>query len=122
MSIYSTYRKKIRHAARLDRAVRFVWQAGPGWMICSSVIVLLQGTLPLLSLYLMKLIVDSVTASITAYDSAEALHQVFIYIAMAGGVAIIQLFVQALSSVVQERMSLTVSDQMYDILVLIIYS
>ena len=77
---------------------------------------MLQGALPLVAIYLMKLIVDSVTASIGAQDSAAALREVLFYIPLAGGVAISQIFVQALSNLVQEGMSLTVSDRMYDVL------
>ncbi len=116
MSTYASIKNRLRHTVRLDRAVRFVWQAGPGWFICSSMFVLLQGTLPLVAIYLMKLIVDSVTASIGAQDSAAALGEVLFYIALAGGVAIFQIFIQALSNLVQEGLSLTVSDRMYDVL------
>jgi len=37
-----------------------VWQAGPGWTISNLALVVLRGTMPLLTLYLMKLIVDEV--------------------------------------------------------------
>ena len=54
--------EKVRQAIRLDRAVRFLWQAVPGWTIKTSLaLVFLQGVLPLLALYVMKLIVDAVT-------------------------------------------------------------
>jgi ATP-binding cassette subfamily B protein len=36
---------------------------GPGWTIASLALVVIQGALPLLTLYLMKLIVDAVTFS-----------------------------------------------------------
>jgi ATP-binding cassette subfamily B protein len=116
MSTYASIKNKLRHTVRLDRAIRFVWQAGPAWFICSSMLVLLQGALPLVAIYLMKLIVDSVTSSFGANDSATALREVLFYIAIAGGVAIFQAFVQSMSNVVQEGLSLTVSDRMYDVL------
>ncbi len=116
MSTYASIKNRLRHTVRLDRAVRFVWQAGPDWFICSSVLVVLQGALPLVAIYLMKLIVDSVTASIGAQNSAAALREVLFYITLAGGVALFQVFVQSLSNLVQEGLSLTVSDRMYDVL------
>jgi len=116
MTIYASIKNRLRHTVRLDRAIRFVWQAGTGWCIGSSILVVLQGTLPLVAIYLMKLIVDSVTASIGAQDSATALRKVLFYIAMAGGVAIFQIFVQSLANLIQEGLSLTVSDRMYDVL------
>ncbi|MCA1787213.1 MAG: hypothetical protein LC657_14665, partial [Desulfobacteraceae bacterium] len=53
---------KLKNAVRIDRALRFVWQASPVYTILSGVIVLVLGMLPLLSLYLIKLIIDAVTA------------------------------------------------------------
>jgi len=60
--------QKIKRSLRLDRALRLVWQAGPGWTISSLAIVFLQGLLPLLTLYLMKLIVDGVIFAMGAAD------------------------------------------------------
>ena len=109
-------RKRIYHAIRLDRAIRFVWQASPGRMMISLLLVVLEGGLPLAALYLMKLIVDSVAAAITASHPVVALSEVIFYIALAGGIAVFQALTQALSNLVQEGLSLTVSDWMYDVL------
>ena len=91
MSTYASIKTRLRHTVRLDRAIRFVWQAGPGWFISSSTLAVLQGALPLVAIYLIKLIVDSVTASIGAQDSVAALREVLFYIALAGGVALFQI-------------------------------
>ena len=53
---------KIRRALQLGRALRFVWQSAKGWTIVNGVLIVVQGVLPLLPLYLMKLMVDAVTA------------------------------------------------------------
>jgi len=108
--------KKLRHTLRLDRAVRFLWEAGPGWTISSIVLLVIQGTIPLLALYLMKLIVDAVTFSITAPDKSSAFYHVAILIAFAAGVALFSALLQLISSLVKETQSLTVTDYMYDIL------
>ena len=109
-------RKKLHHFIRLNRAVRFVWQAGPRWVVCSAGLVFLQGVLPLAALYLMKLIVDSVTLAVRSTDSGAAFREVLFYIAMAGIVAVIQASLSAISGLVRESMGLTVGDRMYDIL------
>jgi ATP-binding cassette subfamily B protein len=108
--------ERLRHAIRLDRAVRFVWQAGPKWVIGSAGLMALQGVLPLAALYLMKLIVDSVTEAVRSPDPAAAFSQVLFFIILAGGVALIQASLNAISGLVQESLSLTVSDRMYDVL------
>ena len=52
---------KLKNAMRIDRALKFVWQASPLYSIFSGVVVVVLGALPLVSLYLIKLIIDSVT-------------------------------------------------------------
>jgi len=108
--------EKVRHALRLDRALRLVWQAGPGWTISSLAIVFLKGLLPLLTLYLMKLIVDGVVFAMGAADKAAAFRNVMLLIILAGVVAIINALLQLIGGFVKEAQSLTVTDHMYDIL------
>ena len=56
---------------RIGKALRLVWQSSPAWTMASLSLIILQGTLPLLALYLMKLVIDAVTAGI-ASRSEEA--------------------------------------------------
>ena len=108
--------EKVRQAIRLDRAVRFVWKAGPGWTITSLFLLVIQGVLPLLALYLIKLIVDAVTFSLSAPDKATAFQHVALLIACAAGVALFNALIQLLSGLVKEAQSVTVTDHMYDVL------
>ena len=107
-------REKLRHIIRLDRAIGFVWQAGSKWVIGSAAVMALQGVLPLAALYLMKLIVDAVTEAVGAPDPAAAFSRVLLFILLAGGVALLQASLGAISGLIQEGLSLTVSDRMYD--------
>ena len=66
MSRTKSTREKIINTLRLKRALSLVWQSAPGWTLVSAFLVVLQGILPLASLYLMKLIVDSVTAGMNS--------------------------------------------------------
>ena len=108
--------EKVRQAIRLDRAVRFVWNAGRGWTITNLFLLVVQGVLPLLALYLMKLIVDGVTTSLTAPDKTVAFKYVGFLIACAAGVALLSALIQLLSNLVKEAQSITVTDHMYDVL------
>ena len=51
------------------------WQSAPGWTTANFGLILIQGLLPLVSLYLMKLIVDAVTAGLMAADKIEPLKR-----------------------------------------------
>ena len=108
--------RKITHILRLDRALRFVWQSGPGWTISSLALVLLRGLLPLLTLYLMKLIVDGVIFAIGAVDKAAAFQDVLLLVIFAGAVALANALLQLAAGYVKEAQSLCVTDYMYDIL------
>jgi ATP-binding cassette subfamily B protein len=107
---------EIKRLLRLDRALRFVWQAGPGWTISNLALVILQGTLPLLTLYLMKLIVDEVVLAMGAADKAAVFQDVGVFIILAGAVALLNALLQLIGSYIKEAHSLKVTDHMYDIL------
>jgi ATP-binding cassette subfamily B protein len=101
---------------RLDRAVWFVWRAGPGWAMASLALVIIQGALPLLALYLVKLIIDAVSFSLKAPDRSAAFRHVAILIALAAGVALFKVLCQLISGLVKEAQTLAVTDHMYDVL------
>lgn len=109
-------RQKVKHALRLDRAVRFVWEAGPAWTTASLALVVLQGVLPLLALYVMKLIVDAVTFALTAPDKTAAFQHVVLFIGFAIGIALFNALCQMIANLVTEAQALEVTDHIYNIL------
>lgn len=109
-------REDIRIALRLDRALRFLWQAGKGWTLANMVLVFIQGLLPLLVLYLMKLIIDAVTYAVQTPDKGQAFRHVVLLIACAGAVALLNALVQLFAGLVKEAQSLAVTDHMYHVL------
>ena len=109
-------KEKILQALRVDRAIRLVWKASPAWTMASFALQVIQGVLPLAALYLMKLIVDAVTFSINTPDKTQAFKQIVLLIVIAAGVALLSALCQLLSNLINEAMSLTVSDHVFDIL------
>jgi len=116
MKTDNSLRKKVRQAIRLDRAIGFVWQASPNWTLASLALLILQGTLPLLALYVMKLIIDAVAFSLTAPDKVAAFRNVGLLIACAAGVALLNAFLQLMAGLVKDAQSVSVTDHMYDVL------
>jgi ATP-binding cassette subfamily B protein len=108
--------RRVKHALRFDRAIRFVFKAAPGWTFASMILVLVQGVLPLVTLYLMKLIVDAVTFALTAPDKGAAFWDVAVLIVLAAGVALLNAVTQLVARLVNEAQTMTVTDHMYDIL------
>ncbi|MCP4117796.1 MAG: ABC transporter ATP-binding protein [Desulfobacteraceae bacterium] len=113
---------KLENALRIDRAFRFVWQAGPGWTVASAVLVVFQGALPLFSLYLLKLIIDSVSEAVTRSASSigpatgDGFSTVAWYIALAGGVGLLTAICGFFSEYAKKAQSLAVADHMFSVL------
>jgi ATP-binding cassette subfamily B protein len=107
---------KIFRELHLAKALRLVWQSTPKWTIASIALMILQGVLPLLTLYLMKLIVDAVTAGIVSPDKTEAFRQILYLIGLAGIVTIFSTLCSSIASIVSEQQTQMVSDYMNNII------
>jgi ATP-binding cassette, subfamily B, bacterial len=110
---------KLKNALRIDRALRFVWRASPFYSVLSGIVVLAQGILPLVSLYLIKLIIDAVTG-LDFTQQTRLLDQGFskplLYIGMACGVGLLTALFNFLTDYVKKAQSLTVTDYMLSLL------
>jgi len=106
----------IHPVLRLDRALRLVWLSGPRWALASFALLLVQAAIPLLSLYLLKLLVDSVSAGISAADRTAALDRVVLLVALAAGVAIVGAACRSAAALLTEAQGIVVTDRMLDML------
>ncbi len=109
-------KEKILQALRVNRAVRLVWQATPGWTLANLLMQIIQGILPLAALYLMKLIVDGVMLSMTAADKTESFSRVMFFIGIAAGIALLYALCQLLANMANQAMSLAVTDHVFDLM------
>ncbi len=110
---------KLKNAVRIDRALKFVWQASPLYTVLSGFVVLVLGFLPLVSLYLIKLIIDSVTGLDFRRDSGifnPDFSQPLIYIGLACGVGLLTAFFNFLTDYIKKAQSLVVADHMFSVL------
>jgi len=108
--------ERIQTALQLDRAVRLVWKSAPRWTLISLFLVLVQGMLPLVGLYLMKRIVDAVAAGLAAPDRASVFPQVARWVLLAGTVALLSALFRSLAELASQAQSLVVTDAISDIL------
>jgi ATP-binding cassette subfamily B protein len=107
---------KIRDALRLGRALRLVWSAAPGLMMASVTLTVLQGVLPLATVWLMKLIVDGVTAGVVGPDRSAAFREVAIFIVLAGAVGLVGVIMRSLAAVSDQALGQTVTDHVSDLI------
>jgi ATP-binding cassette subfamily B protein len=116
MQIGESVKLKIQQALRLDFALRLVWQSAPGWTMASLGLLIVQGVLPLVSLYLMKLTVDAVTTALAAPDKTNAFGRVALLIGLTGGVALVSALCYSLAGLVSEAQGQVVTDHLSDVL------
>lgn len=109
-------KKKIINFLHLKRALSLVWQSAPGWTLISSFLVVMQGTLPLVSLYFMKLIVDSVTVGMNSANQKAVFEHTLVLIFLAAGTVFLIALSRSASSVVNETQAALVSDYVLDLL------
>lgn len=112
---------KLNQALRIDRAIRFAWKAAPGWMVASAGLVVVQGVLPLLSLYLLKLIIDSVSSlvypgSVPVDGGDRDAGGVVMYICFAGGVGLAAAVCRYWAEYAKKAQAAAVTDTMLTVL------
>ena len=91
--------------ALLPRTVALVWEAAARETVAWSLLLVLQGALPLLTLYLTKALVDGLVAVLKSGATWQNFQPLLTLVALTGGVMLTSIGANALASVV--RTSLT---------------
>jgi ATP-binding cassette, subfamily B, bacterial len=112
----ATISRKIKNALRIDRAILLVWKASKKWTLLSICLTVVQGFVPLLTLYVIKLIVDTISEAIQSGDAASYYQRVVFLVFAAASIAIFQAAVRAAGSYVAEAQSTVVTDYVYSAL------
>ena len=98
----------------IGKAIRQVFTHTPGLATLSIFLIIIQGLLPLAGLYIMKLMIDTVTEGIGSVDKAPVVSHLFILIAAAAALALITAVCRAVSSYTTEVQSVVLSDIITD--------
>ena len=109
-------RPTVRDVFRLGRALKLVWSVAPGWTAASVALTVLQGVLPVATVWLMKLIVDAVTEGITGPDHGTAFRHVALLIGLAAAVGLAAAIMRSLATMVDEALGRTVTDHVTDVI------
>lgn len=102
-----------RHIEPYFFALRVVWQSSRKWTIARFVLILLQSLLPLISLYLMKLIIDTVMSK--EQLTMDVFPDVRNYLILFGIVLLLQAAATTLTQLVTDAQQQKVSDYMTEI-------
>jgi ATP-binding cassette, subfamily B, bacterial len=105
-------KQRIKETLQLGRALRFVWGCARVWTLANGLLLVLQSFLPLLSLYLMKLTIDAISAGLNNPDKNLAIRQVGLLVLLMGLTALFSTFTRSASALIRERQSQAVTDHM----------
>jgi ATP-binding cassette, subfamily B, bacterial len=115
-TVFKQTSEKIRRGLYLGRALGLVWQSGPNWMIANAGLLAVQGILPAISLYLMKLLVDTLSHQVASAQGGTISEQVIFLLASIGGTAFLAAVCRSLGIWLSEAQSQSVTDHVHDLL------
>ncbi|MEQ8998382.1 MAG: ABC transporter transmembrane domain-containing protein [Coleofasciculus sp. B1-GNL1-01] len=101
---------------KLKRAILLVWQSAPRLTGIKVALIILQGILPLASLYLTKVVVDTLSASLTTPNQEAAFSQIMVLLAIAGIVILTTTLCESSANLVSTLQAQRVTDFMEGIL------
>jgi ATP-binding cassette subfamily B protein len=88
----------------------------PGWALAGAALTVIQGLLPLATVWLLKLIVDAITKGITEADHAAAFRHVALLIGLAAVVGLAAVIMRSLSSLTDQTLGRAVTDHVTDVI------
>jgi ATP-binding cassette, subfamily B, bacterial len=92
------------------RAIALVWTAARGWTIASSAVLLVQGLLPLATVWLARPLVNGLVAAVRAGGSWQTLRPVAVVAAVLAACAILQEFLRSAATWIRTAQSELVQD------------
>ncbi len=100
----------------IRRAVTLVWACAPGWTLASGILIVLQGILPLATLYLLKLIIDAVTGGIAAGSVEGSFGALALLLLIFCVLLLVTILSRSLSNYVSEAQSTYTTDHVQEII------
>jgi ATP-binding cassette, subfamily B, bacterial len=107
---------KLQQIWQLRRSLQLVWHSAPGWAIANIVLAIVQGGLPLLSLYLTKLLVDSIPQSASALHGQINFQSVLLLVIGIGGITLFATLCASLTQFVSTSQGQVVTDYVREML------
>ena len=115
-NFWQNLQNKLRRTTYLGRALKLLWKSSRGWAIARILVLIVQGIIPLLLLYVTKQIVDTVALGMQGADLEEAFQKILQSIAIAAGLALLNSSAQTLTKLIEEVQAIAVTDRIYELL------
>src|SRR6056297_2593364 len=105
-------KKVLEPLGTVRRVLPILWASARGWSIVAGVLLVLEITFGLLSLYLIKNLVDAMTTLLAADDPAGGIETVLWQVAAFGAATLAFLTVRGLANLAREIQGMAVADYM----------
>ena len=109
-TIITKWRQYRAQLACLPRTLRLVWASSKGWTTAWVTLLIIQGLLPVATVYLTRLLVDSLVASIRLGGTWETVRPTLLIAAVMGGVLFLMEVLQSASDWIRTAQSELVQD------------
>jgi ATP-binding cassette, subfamily B, bacterial len=116
MKIQEKLKDVVLTTFNVKRAFGFVWKSSRGWTIANLVLLFIQGMLPVVTLYLLKVLVDTVAEGTDAAGPEDMSEKVLLVLAAVGLAALLTGISRTLGLVVNKEQSRRVVDHMHDVI------
>lgn len=107
---------KIKNSLRLDRGFLLVWTASKIWTLLGVFATLCSGLIPLLSLYILKLIIDTIALGVQGIESSESFTRVIFLVGCATIAGVAQAGLNQLLKYIREVQGTKVTDYVSEII------
>ena len=117
MPIVTKVKTVVQTTFRVKRALGFVWESSRGWTIAHVSLLAIQGVLPIVSLVLLRMLVDTVVDAVgTGSDGAAIPSRLLTVLIAVGVVSLLSGLTRIIGGVVTKEQSRRVSDHMHDVI------
>lgn len=106
----------LRQRLHLLPALQFVWQSSARWTVARAVLVVLQGTLPLALLYLVKLLIDQVALGLKTPDPQATFGPIMTLLLVFGGLSLLSTVLGVMADLVNTAQVQRITDYMQNLL------
>ncbi len=105
-------------ALRLRRALEIVWRGSRGFTLAGVALSVIQGVLPLVSLYLLKMVVDSVSSGLAApaLGKSAAFGRAGLWIALLAALSLLNVVFHLISNYVRDAQSQCITDYVHGLI------
>ena len=104
-----------RQVANIPRAIKLVWTAASGWTTLWAILIIVQGLLPIATVFLTKALVDSLSAATSDSSDPESFSNMLFYLAAIATVFVVAAALKSIASWVQTAQSEIVQDHVKDL-------